>query len=132
MSGAEKEALGIQVFDATTVSTAWAQENAELLEKFLKVSAQMNANFANKDSANMLPVIASAAGMKLNETQDTLKGFSFPDINQQLSKKWLGGGTQKFLKEVADFFVAQGIIPKARKNYNDAVDASYLKAAAKL
>lgn len=132
MSGAEKEALGIQVFDATTVSTAWAQENAELLEKFLKVTAQMNAKFAYKDSTEMLPIIAIAAGMKLTETQDTIKGFSFPNINQQLSKKWLGGGTQKFLKEVADFFVTQGIIPKARKNYNDAVDASYLEAAAKL
>ncbi len=131
MSGAEKEALGIQVFDATTVSTAWAQENAELLEKFLKVTAEMNKKFAHKEADKMLPIIATAAGMKIAATKETMKGFSFPDVSEQLSKKWLGGGTQKFLKEVADFFVAQGIIPKARKNYNDAVDASYLKAVAK-
>ncbi len=128
MSGAEKEALGIQVFDATTVSTSWAQENAELLEKFLKVTAQMNAKYADKNADKMLPVIAKAAGMELKATSDTMKGFSFPDVNEQLSSKWLGGGTQQFLKEVADFFVAQGIIPKARKNYNDAVDSSYLEA----
>lgn len=132
MSGTEKEALGIQVFDATTVSTAWAQENAELLEKFLKVTAQMNQQYRNKDADKMLPVIAKAAGMNLNTTKATLKGFAFPDTKEQLSQKWLGGGTQKFLKEVADFFVAQGIIPKARKNYNDAVDSSYLEAAEKL
>ncbi len=132
MNGAEKEALGIQVFDATTVATQWAQENAELLEKFLKVTAQMNAKYADKGADKMLPVIAKAAGMDIKETKDTIKGFSFPDIKKQLSHKWLGGGTQKFLKEVADFFVTQGIIPKARKNYNDAVDSSYLEAAAKL
>ena len=132
MSGAEKEKLGIQVFDATTVSTQWAQENAELLEKFLKVTAQMNAQFANQKSEKMLSVISKAAGMNTKTTKDTMNGFSFPDINEQLSHKWLGGGTQQFLKEVADFFVAQRIIPKARKNYNDAVDASYLEAAAKL
>ncbi len=132
MSGAEKEALGIQVFDATTVSTEWAQENAELLEKFLHITAQMNTQFADKHKAQMLPIIAQAAGMKLKAAKDTLNGFAFPDIKEQLSKKWLGGGTQTFLKDVADFFVAQGIIPKARKNYNDAVDASYLEAAAKL
>jgi len=132
MSGAEKEQLGIQVFDATTVSTQWAQENAELLEKFLNVSAQMNAQFAGKDADKMLPVISKAAGMNLKFTKETMNGFSFPDIQTQLSKKWLGGGTQKFLKDVADFFVAQGIIPKARKNYDDAIDASYLEAASKL
>ncbi len=131
MNGAEKEKLGIQVFDATTVSTTWAQENAELLEKFLKVTAQMNAKYTNKGADEMLPVIAQAAGMKKNTAKDTLKDFVFPSITEQLSTKWLGGGTQKFLKEVADFFVTQGVIPKARKNYNDAVDASYLKAAAK-
>jgi len=132
MSGAEKEALGIQVFDATSVSTSWAQENAELLEKFLKVTAQMNQQYNDKNTDKMLPVIAKAAGMDLKATRDTMKGFSFPSTEEQLSQKWLGGGTQKFLKEVADFFVAQGIIPKARKNYNDAVDSSYLEAAAKL
>jgi len=132
MSGAEKEQLGIQVFDATTVATQWAQENAELLEKFLKVTAQMNKQFANKHADKMLPVIAKAAGMNIKVTKDTIKGFSFPDIKEQLSSKWLGGGTQKFLKEVADFFVTQGIIPKARNSYNDAVDSSYLEAAAKL
>jgi taurine transport system substrate-binding protein len=132
MSGAEKEALGIQVFDATTVSTSWAQENAELLEKFLKVTAQMNQQYNDKNADKMLPVIAKAAGMDLKATRDTMKGFSFPNTKEQLSQKWLGGGTQKFLKEVADFFVAQGIIPKARKSYNDAVDSSYLEAAKKL
>ncbi len=132
LSGAEKEKLGIQVFDATTVSTQWAQENAELLSKFLKVTADMNAKFAGGGSAEMLPAIAKAAGMDAKATKDTLEGFAFPTIEEQLSAKWLGGGTQKFLKEVGDFFVEQGTIPKARGNYEDAVDASYLKAAAKM
>ncbi|MCW9047109.1 MAG: ABC transporter substrate-binding protein [Gammaproteobacteria bacterium] len=132
MNGAEKERLGIQVFDATTVSAEWAQENDELLSKFLKVTADMNARFDNKDTGEMLAVIATASGMKIKTTKETMSGFKFPDINEQLSDKWLGGGTQKFLKEVADFFVKQGVIPKARDNYNEAVDASYLQAAAKL
>ncbi len=132
MTGAEKEKLGIQVFDATTVSTQWAQENAELLAKFLKVTADMNAKYASGGAAEMLPVIAKAAGMDEKATKETLAGFAFPTIKEQLSPKWLGGGTQKFLKEVGDFFVAQGTIPKARDNYDSAVDSSYLEAASKL
>lgn len=132
MSGAEKEELGIQVFDATSVLAQWAKENAVLLAKFLKVTADMNAKFAAGGSDEMLPVIAKAAGMDEKATKETLAGFKFPTIEQQLSEKWLGGGTQKFLKEVADFFVEQGTIPKARDNYDSAVDASYLKAASKM
>lgn len=132
LTGAEKEELGIQVFDATTVSTQWAQENSELLAKFLKVTADMNARYASGESTSMMPTIAKAAGMDLADTESTLKGFAFPSIDDQLSKKWLGGGTQTFLKEVGDFFVSQGTIPEARSDYEGAVDASYLTAASKM
>jgi len=131
LTGAEKEALGIQVFDATTVSAQWAQENPELLAKFLKVTADMNKQFLT-DSKTMLPVISKVAGMTEDATRNTMAGFLFPDIQEQLSDKWLGGGTQKYLKAVGDFFVQQGTIPKARNDYNDAVDASYLESAAKI
>ena len=132
LTGAEKEELGIQVFDATTVPTAWAKENADLLAKFLKVTADMNAKFAAGGADEMMPEIAKAAGMDQEATAATLAGFAFPTIEEQLSSKWLGGGTQKFLKEVADFFVEQGTIDSARPSYDGAVDASYLEAASKM
>ncbi|MEN8244234.1 MAG: ABC transporter substrate-binding protein [Thermodesulfobacteriota bacterium] len=132
LNGAEKEEAGIQVFDATTVSAQWAKENADLLAKFLKVTADMNAKFAAGGSSAMLPVISKAAGMDEKATKESMTTFTFPTVKEQLSAKWLGGGTQKFLKEVADFFVKQGTFPKARKNYDSAVDAGYLKAASKM
>ncbi len=131
MTGAEKEALGIQVFDATTVATQWAQENPDLLAQFLKVTADMNRRYA-QDSESMLAVISQAAGMDVKATKETMAEFVFPTVEEQLSEKWLGGGTQRFLKEVGDFFVEQGTIPNARDNYDDAVDARYLEAASKL
>lgn len=132
LRGAEKEQLGIQVFDATTVNTQWAQENSQLLAKFLKVTASMNKKYSEKSSQQMLPVIAKSAGMSVVTAQEQIQTFKFPDMQEQLSSQWLGGGTQKFLKAVGDFFVQQGTIPKALNNYNDAVDISYLEAAQKL
>lgn len=132
LTGKEKEQLGIQVFDATTVSAQWAQENPELLATFLKVTADMNARYATSQGNKMLPTIAKAAGMNEDEARETMAGFSFPDIQTQLSDKWLGGGTQSFLKQVGDFLVKQGTIPEARDSYDSAVDTSYLRAAAKL
>lgn len=132
LNGTEKEAIGIQIFDATTVSAMWAEENADLLANFLKVTADMNAKFAADGASEMLPLIAKAAGMDEKTTEKAMTTFSFPTIEEQLSEKWLGGGTQSFLKEVADFFVAQGTFPKARDNYDGAVNASYIEAASKL
>ena len=128
LTGAEKEELGIQVFDVTSVPANFAAEESELLAKFLKVTADMNKKYLT-DSAEMLPVIAKDAGMDEAATRDTLAGFVFPTAEEQLSAKWLGGGSQTFLKEVADFFVMTGNIPAARDTYEGAIDASHLKAA---
>lgn len=129
LTGAEKEELGIQVFDVTSVPANFAAESPELLAKFLKVTADMNAKWLT-DADEMLPVIAKDAGMDEESAKATLSTFKFPDVQTQLSDKWLGGGTQTFLKEVADFFVSTGNIPSARDTYDGAVDASHLQAAA--
>nr|VFJ44545.1 MAG: taurine transport system substrate-binding protein [Candidatus Kentron sp. FM]VFJ53649.1 MAG: taurine transport system substrate-binding protein [Candidatus Kentron sp. FM]VFK09877.1 MAG: taurine transport system substrate-binding protein [Candidatus Kentron sp. FM] len=132
LTGAEKEALGIRVFDVTTVPAAWARENARLLTKFLRVTADVNARFMAGERETMLPVIAKAAGMDEGAAGATLDGFYFPTVEAQLSAKWLGGGVQTFLKEIADFFVEQGVIDSARASYESAVDASYLVVASKM
>ncbi len=127
LTGAEKEALGIQVFDVTSVPVKFAKEQPELLAKFVKVTADMNKKYLT-DADEMLPVIAKDAGMKVDAAKNTLKGFAFPTVEEQLSAKWLGGGTQKFLKEVADFFVEQKQIKKARDTYEGAVNTGPLKS----
>lgn len=132
LNGDEKLKAGIQIFDATTVSAQWAKENADLLARFLKVTADMNAKFAAGAEDEMLPLISKAAGMDVETTKASMATFAFPTIEEQLSEKWLGGGTQKFLKNVGDFFVEQGSIPKARDSYEGAVDAGYLRAASQL
>jgi taurine transport system substrate-binding protein len=128
LSGAEKEKLGIQVFDVTSVPASFASEHADLLAKFVGVTAEMNKMWLTK-SKEMLPVIAKDAGMDEKGTAATMATFSFPSAKEQLSAKWLGGGTQKFLKEVGDFFKKQGNIPASRDSYAGAVNTEALKAA---
>ena len=128
LTGAEKEELGIQVFDVTSVPAAFAAESPELIAKFLAVTAEMNAKYLT-DAAEMLPVIANDAGMDEAAAKASLDTFKFPTVEEQLSDKWLGGGSQTFLKEVADFFVATGNIPSARESYESAVNAGPLQSA---
>ncbi len=64
LTGAEKTELGILVFDVTSAPASFVAENSELVAKFLKITADANAMWADETKhAEMLPVIAKDAGM---------------------------------------------------------------------
>lgn len=123
LSGAEKEDLGILVFDVTSAPAPFVAENPDLVAAFLKVTAEANAMWAdpaNRDT--MLPVIAQDAGMDLDATAETIDTFIFPTIEEQLGSRWLGGGAQEFMQGVAQVFVEAGSIPSALDSYDTLVN----------
>lgn len=130
LTGAEKEALGILVFDVTSAPAGWVAENADVAAKFLAVTAEANAMWADEaNRAKMLPVIAKDAGMDEDATMATIGTFVFPTVEEQLTEKWLGGGAQGFMKGVADVFVNAGSIGSALDSYDNAVNVAPLQAA---
>lgn len=126
MTAAEQEAIGIRVFDVVSATTSFAAEHPELLRKFMQVTDEANAAYA-ADPAAALPTIAQAAGMDEPATAELLGMFSFPSNAEQASEAWLGGTVQTFMKEVADFFVAQGQLDQAAPDYASAVNAGFLQ-----
>lgn len=130
LTGAEKEELGILVFDVTSAPAGFVAENPDLVSQFLAVTAEANAAW-NEGSAQaeMIPVIAQDAGMDETGTAETMATFVFPGVEEQLSAKWLGGGAQEFMKGVADVFVEAGSIDSALDTYEAAVNAEPLTAA---
>ncbi|MEL7214667.1 MAG: ABC transporter substrate-binding protein [Pseudomonadota bacterium] len=130
LTGAEKQALGILVFDATTAPADFATEEAELVAKFLAVTAEANAMWNSGDHTNtMLPIIAGDAGMDEGDAMASLATFVFPTVDEQLSDAWLGGAAQTFMGGVANVFVEAGSIPSALDSYADTVNAGPLAAA---
>ena len=130
LTGAEKEELGILVFDVTSAPTSFIEEEPELLSKFLKVTADANAQWAAGDNKDeMLAVIAKDAGMDLADAEANITTFTFPSAEDQLSEKWLGGGAQSFMKGVANVFLSAGSIDSALDTYDGAVNAAPLTAA---
>ena len=130
LTGDEKTALGILVFDVTSAPASFVAEEQELLTAFLKVTADANAvwNAGGADADAMLPVIAQDAGMDEEATAQTMATFTFPSVEEQLSDAWLGGNAQSFMLGVAQVFTDAGSIPSARDSYEDAVDTSALSA----
>jgi taurine transport system substrate-binding protein len=130
LSGPEKEAVVGKVFDVTSVPSTFAEENAELLSKFLKVTADMNAMYA-ADRAPMMEAISKAAGMDMEGTTAVLDVFAFPTVEEQLSDEWMGGWLAGKLKSDADALEAAGKI-EALDDYGALIDSSYLQAASNM
>jgi len=133
ITGDEKTELGILVFDVTSGPSGWVSENGDLVAKFLKVTADANAMWADPaNHAEMLPIIAKDAGMDEAATAETMATFSFPTVEDQLGAKWLGGNAQTFMKGVADVFIQAGSIDAALDSYDSTVNTAPLAAAGKM
>ncbi|MGR3485545.1 MAG: taurine ABC transporter substrate-binding protein [Paracoccaceae bacterium] len=131
LTGAEKEELGILVFDVTSAPAGFVAENEEVVADFLAVTAEANAMWnSGENTAEMLPVIANDAGMDEAATEATLSTFRFPTVEEQLSEAWLGGNAAEFMGGVAGVFVEAGSIDGALDSYEDRIDTGPLSAAA--
>ncbi|MEP5213349.1 ABC transporter substrate-binding protein, partial [Sulfitobacter pontiacus] len=128
LTGAEKEELGILVFDVTSAPTDFVVENEEVVAKFLEVTAAANTTWNETHSAEMLTKIAVESGMDEEAALASLSTFSFPSVEDQLSEAWLGGAAATFMKGVADVFVESGSIEASLDSYEDAVTIAPLAA----
>jgi|TARA_B110000503_G_C7050451_1_gene372095 taurine transport system substrate-binding protein len=131
LTGKEKEALGILVFDVTSSPTNFIAENQQLLSKFLKVTANANTQWNAKKDPAMLKVIAKESGMDEAAAAKSIATMSFPSAKDQLSKQWLGGNAQTFMKGVADVFMTAGNIKKVLPSYDKSVNTAPLMQAVK-
>jgi len=129
LTGAEKQDLGILVFDVTTGPSSFIAENPDVVAKFLSVTAKANAEWADGNPADMLAAIAKDAGMSEEDAAGSLATFEFPVVDDQLSGKWLSGGAQAFMKGVADVFVEAESIDAAKDSYADNVNVGPLEAS---
>ena len=130
LTGAEKEELGILVFDVTSAPASFIAENGDIVATFLKVTAEANAAWAESQSEEMLALIAQQSGMDLEPTRDFIATMKFPTVEEQLSEKWLTGNAATFMKGVAEVFVASGSIDSALDSYEGAINTGPLQQVA--
>lgn len=102
----------------------FAEQHPDLVVKFLAVTDRA-IEYLDDDPEKAQPVIAEAAGLDLKASNIVLSLFDFYTRDDQLTERWLGGGVQTFLKEVADFFQQQGEIPRALDDYGATVDTRF-------
>lgn len=128
MSAEEQERYGIRVFDVIAVANDFVGAHPDLVTRFLEVTDRATVNL-RRNPKEARPIIAEAAGMALKESNIVLALFKFPEREDQLSARWMGGGVQAFMKEAAAFFVKQGLMPEALDDYGPVIDASFYEKA---
>ncbi|WP_282610296.1 ABC transporter substrate-binding protein [Pelagibius sp. Alg239-R121] len=128
LSANEQDRLGIRAFDVIAVTNDYASEHPDQVVKFLEVTDRAIKHL-DDDPKAAEAVIAEAAGLELKDSNIVLSLFDFYTREDQLTERWMKGGIQTFIKEVADFFEQQGKIGKALDDYAPTVDASFYEKA---
>ncbi len=124
LSADEQERLGIRAFDVIAVTESFASDHPALVSKFLEVTDRATDYLVdNPDDAQ--PVIAEAAGLDQKESNIVLSLFDFYPRSEQLTERWMLGGVQTFIGEVAGFFKEQGEIESTLDSYDKSVDPNF-------
>lgn len=131
IEGKEKESVVGKVFDVTSIPTSFGEENPDVVAKFLAITAEMNAKYADGGADMMMADISKEAGMDLEGTKAVIGTFVFPSTEEQLSNEWMGGGVAEYLTNSAASLAEGGKIT-ALPDYSAVVNSSYLEAASKM
>ena len=126
MSGAEQSEIGLRVFDAVTVAGEFVHQHPELIQAFMDILDASNRQW-KKNPEPMIREIARVADMDRASARRALAGFTFPSALEQKSDAWLGGDVVDYSKELADFFVAEGQLPRALESYDRFITTRFLR-----
>lgn len=130
LTGAEKEELGILVFDVIVSPASFVAENGDIVAKFLAVTAAENEKWNSGAGGDaMLAVIAEQSGMDVDAAKSAIGSMKMLSTDEALSDKWLGANAATFMKGVADVFVTAGSIDSALDSYEGAVNTGPLEAS---
>ncbi|RVL88340.1 taurine ABC transporter substrate-binding protein [Sinorhizobium meliloti] len=128
---------GGPTFDAWIVSKKFAEEHADVVTAFVKVTGDATAAYrANPNAWNATSPeaekIARLTGAKQEDVPALLKGYTFPTLEEQVGEALLGGGTTKAVADTSAFLLQQGKIPAALSDYSPYVSTRWVTNAAKL
>ena len=133
LTGAEKEELGILVFDVTSAPADFVAENPDLVATFLGVTARYNEMWnTGEGGEEMMETIAAESGMDLEPARDFIATMGFPSVETQMSATWMEGGIAEFMQGVAGVFVEAGSISGSLDSYENAVNAGPLTDASSM
>ena len=132
---------GKATFDGITVQARWGASNKDFMAKFVRVLADADASYRDNpsawgaNSANARSIVKLVGGDTAN-VPGVLALYKFPDLDEQTSAAWLGGGDEggaaKALRFTSEFLEKEKKVDRVQPSYGKFVNPSYAEAAKKL
>ena len=125
---------GHPTFDGLVVNSKWASENEAFMVALVKAVAKADDEYRKntaKWTADSAQIKAIAKWTKADAVgvPPSMALYKFPDMNEQVSAAWLGGGAAKAMTNTAAFLKEQGRIQEVKPNYSNFVTDVYVKKA---
>ena len=140
VTSGQLSAWGKPTFDGLVVDVRWGKENASFMVQFVQIIDDANKDYRsnpNSWSPTSVKVMATKelAACNPKNVPAILALFSIPDLKEQASETWLGGGKNsgvaKALYSTSEFLKKQHQINKLQKDYGKFVTNQYVKTAMK-
>lgn len=125
---------GYPTFDGLVVDAKWAVKNEAFMVALVKVLAKADNEYRNnaaKWTAESPQVKAIAKWTKADakDVPPSMLLYKFPNLQEQASATWLGGGAAKALSSTAVFLKEQGRVKELKPDYGAFVTTIYVKKA---
>ena len=125
---------GYPTFNAWVVNKKFAQSHEKSLVAFMRTVEAANEAYLKHPeawTADSAPVkaIAAQTGADAKQVPETIKGYTFLPLSEQLKKEWMGGALPKTIKGTAEFLKSAGRLDHVSKDYSSVVTVKYLKEA---
>lgn len=138
ITSGELSALGKATFDGMVVNKDWAKDHGDFMVSFVKTIAaadeayRSNPEAFGPDSENAKKIVQLVGGDPA-EVATVLELYEFPDLKEQASESWLGGGKDggvaKALLATSEFLKEQKKVDALLPDYGVAVTDEYVKKA---
>ena len=125
---------GYPTFNAWVVNKEFAQSHEKSLVAFMRTVEDANQAYLKdpeKWTGDSDPVkaIAAETGADAAQVPETIKGYTFLPLSEQVKEQWMGGKLSKTIKATAEFLKSAGRLDHVLKDYSRFVTVKYLKEA---
>ncbi len=140
-SGEITARTGKATFDGMVVMRAFAEAHPEFMAKFVDIMDRANEAYRSDPDAwtpdsPMVKAIVSLVGGNPEDVPGVLALYKFPDLEEQASPAWLGGGREanavKAIAATSAFLKDQGKLDEVLDDYSRFVTPRYVELALKL
>lgn len=132
---------GKATFDGMMVLTNWGKTNREFMAKFVKIIDDANEDYRSNPqswtpSSAKVKAAEKLSGCSPADVPGIIALFGLPNLEEQASSNWLGGGKNggaaKSLFFTSEFLKEGGKVQALKPDYGKFVTDEYVKAAMKL